>query len=140
LAGSKKQKRSGVKVTVTKLGSSPDFADWNITDIELYRSGLRKRMIGALNEVVRFSLKDGADVRFAGFADGKKKDPLTMIVSFPGMAPGDGCIPVPTANQTRAYWWCSPLRIGRQRMRPTVSAAREIGASLCNDKWVRVPL
>ena len=47
---------------------------------------------------------------------------------------------VPTANQIRAYWWCSPPRIGRQRMRPTVSAARDIGASLCNDKWVRVPL
>jgi hypothetical protein len=44
--------------------------------------------------------------------------------------------PVPTANQIRAYWWCSPPRIGRQRMRPTVSAARDIGASLCNDKWV----
>ena len=44
------------------------------------------------------------------------------------------------ANQIRAYWWCSPPRIGRQRMRPTVSAARDIGASLCNDKWVRVPL
>jgi hypothetical protein len=29
---------------------------------------------------------------------------------------------------------------GRQRMRPTVSATRDIGASLCNDKWVRVPL
>ncbi|HSZ58225.1 MAG TPA: hypothetical protein VK797_21350 [Tepidisphaeraceae bacterium] len=93
MAGSKKQKRSGVKATVTKLGTSPDFADWNITDIELYLSGLRKRMIGALNEVVRFSLKEGADVRFTGFADGKNKDPLTMIVSFPGMAPGDGCIP-----------------------------------------------
>jgi hypothetical protein len=47
---------------------------------------------------------------------------------------------VPTANQIRAYWWCSPPRIGRQRMRPTVSAGRDIGASLCNDKWVRVPL
>jgi hypothetical protein len=48
--------------------------------------------------------------------------------------------PVPTANQIRLYWWCSPPRIGRQRMRPTFSAARDIGASLCNDKWVRVPL
>jgi hypothetical protein len=47
---------------------------------------------------------------------------------------------VSTANQIRAYWWCSPPRIGRQRMRPTVSAGRDIGASLCNDKWVRVPL
>ena len=47
---------------------------------------------------------------------------------------------VPTANQIRLYWWCSPPRIGRQRMRPTVSAGRDIGASLRNDKWVRVPL
>ena len=41
---------------------------------------------------------------------------------------------VPTANQIRAYWWCSPPRIARQRMRPAVSTARDIGASLCNDK------
>jgi hypothetical protein len=47
---------------------------------------------------------------------------------------------VPTANQIRTYWWCSPPRIGRQRMRPTILAGRDIGASLCNDKWVRVPL
>jgi formylglycine-generating enzyme required for sulfatase activity len=38
------------------------------------------------------------------------------------------------ANQIRAYWWCSPPRIARQRMRPAVSTARDIGASLCNDK------
>ncbi len=53
---------------------------------------------------------------------------------------GPQAVEVPTANQIRAYWWCSPPRIGRQRIRPTVSAARDIGASLCNDKWVRVPL
>ena len=43
-------------------------------------------------------------------------------------------IVVPTANQIRAYWWCSPPRIGRQTMRPTISAARDMGASLLNDK------
>src|SRR5258707_11249139 len=37
---------------------------------------------------------------------------------------------VPTANQTRAYWGCSPPRIGRHRMRPAASAERDIGASL----------
>jgi len=42
--------------------------------------------------------------------------------------------PVLTANQARAYWWCSPPRIGRHRMRPDASAARDIGASLFNDK------
>jgi hypothetical protein len=39
-------------------------------------------------------------------------------------------MPVLTANRIRAYWWCSPPRIGRQRMRPTVSAG-VISAHLC---------
>jgi hypothetical protein len=37
---------------------------------------------------------------------------------------------VSTANQIRAYWWCRPPRIGRQRMRPTVSVG-VISARLC---------
>jgi HupE / UreJ protein len=69
----------------------------------------------------------------------------TLPVTFPlimvaGGAAGMFGLPVPTANQIRVYWWCSPPRIGRQRMRPTFSAARDIGASLCNDKCVRVTL
>lgn len=41
---------------------------------------------------------------------------------------------VPTANQILAYWWCSPPRTGRPIMRPVVSAARDIGASLFSDR------
>ena len=44
----------------------------------------------------------------------------------------------PTANQIRAYWWCSPPRIARQRMRPAVSTARDIGASLLPCRSSRV--
>jgi Kef-type K+ transport system membrane component KefB len=43
-------------------------------------------------------------------------------------------------NQIRRYWWCSPPRIGRQRMCPASSTAREIGASFFNDKCVRISL
>ena len=48
--------------------------------------------------------------------------------------------PVPVANQIRTYWWCSPPRIGRQRMSPASSTAREIGASFSKDKCVRISL
>src|SRR5450759_5861185 len=27
-------------------------------------------------------------------------------------------LPVPVVNQIRTYWWCSPPKIGRRRMRP----------------------
>jgi hypothetical protein len=47
---------------------------------------------------------------------------------------------VPVANQIRTYWWCSPPRIGRQRMSPASSTAREIGASFSKDKCVRISL
>jgi hypothetical protein len=47
---------------------------------------------------------------------------------------------VPVVNQIRTYWWCSPPRIGRQRMCPASSTAREIGASFCKDKCVRISL
>ncbi len=48
--------------------------------------------------------------------------------------------PVPVVNQIRTYWWCSPPRIGRQRMCPASSRAREIGASFSKDKCVRISL
>ena len=47
---------------------------------------------------------------------------------------------VPVVNQIRTYWWCSPPRIGRQRMCPASSTAREIGASFSKDKCVRISL
>jgi hypothetical protein len=47
---------------------------------------------------------------------------------------------LPVANQIRTYWWCSPPRIGRQRMSPASSTAREIGASFSKDKCVRISL
>src|SRR6476646_7156134 len=37
--------------------------------------------------------------------------------------------PVPIENQSRTYWWCSPPRIGRQRICPARSTVRENGAS-----------
>jgi cobalt-zinc-cadmium efflux system membrane fusion protein len=49
-------------------------------------------------------------------------------------------VPVPIVNQIRTYWWCSPPRIGRQRMRPASSTARETGASFSKDKCVRTSL
>jgi hypothetical protein len=49
-------------------------------------------------------------------------------------------VAVPVANQIRTYWWCSPPRIGRQRMSPASSTAREIGASFSKDKCVRISL
>ena len=42
-------------------------------------------------------------------------------------------MPVPVANQIRTYWWCSPPRTGRQRMRPARSTARETGASFSKE-------
>jgi hypothetical protein len=48
--------------------------------------------------------------------------------------------PVPVVNQIRTYWWCSPPRIGRPRMCPASSGAREIGASFSKDKCVRISL
>jgi hypothetical protein len=47
---------------------------------------------------------------------------------------------VPVANQIRTYWWCSPPRTGRQRMRPARSMARETGASFSKDRCVRTSL
>src|SRR5260370_42512392 len=47
---------------------------------------------------------------------------------------------VPVENQIRTYWWCSPPRIGRQRMCPARSMARETGASFSKDKCVRISL
>jgi len=44
---------------------------------------------------------------------------------------------VPVVNQIRTYWWCSPPRTGRQRMRPARSTVRETGASFSKDKCVR---
>jgi tripartite-type tricarboxylate transporter receptor subunit TctC len=41
---------------------------------------------------------------------------------------------------TRIYWWCRPPKIGTGSTRPTVWAARAIGASLCSDKCVRASL
>jgi site-specific recombinase XerD len=43
-------------------------------------------------------------------------------------------------NQIRTYWWCSPPRIGRPRICPARSTARENGASFSNDRCVRAPL
>src|SRR5258708_14156907 len=47
---------------------------------------------------------------------------------------------VPVDNQIRTYWWCSPPRIGRQRICPARSTARENGASFSKERCVRVPL
>jgi hypothetical protein len=47
---------------------------------------------------------------------------------------------VPVVNQIRIYWWCSPPRIGRQRICPASSTARETGASFSKDKCVRTSL
>src|SRR6266404_5175733 len=44
---------------------------------------------------------------------------------------------VPVVNQIRTYWWCSPPRIGRQRMCPVRSTARETGVSFSKDRCVR---
>jgi hypothetical protein len=49
-------------------------------------------------------------------------------------------MPVPVDNQIRTYWWCSPPRIGRQRICPARSTARENGASFSKERCVRVPL
>jgi hypothetical protein len=46
----------------------------------------------------------------------------------------------PVENQIRTYWWCSPPRIGRQRICPARSTARENGASFSRDRCVRAPL
>lgn len=70
---------------------------------------------------ISYSRKDKTFARLLYTELGSYKPPKSLPV-------------VPTANQIRAYWWCSPLRIARQRMRPAVSTARDIGASLCNDK------
>src|SRR5258708_2016484 len=48
--------------------------------------------------------------------------------------------PVPVENQIRTYWSCSPPRIGRQRICPARSTARENGASFSKERCVRAPL
>jgi hypothetical protein len=47
---------------------------------------------------------------------------------------------VPIENQSRTYWWCSPPRIGRQRICPARSTGRENGASFSKERCVRAPL
>src|ERR1700721_4533193 len=46
--------------------------------------------------------------------------------------------PVPVANQLRTYLWCSPPRIGRQRIRPALLTVRDRSESLFKDRCVRV--
>jgi hypothetical protein len=67
--------------------------------------------------------------RFRGFRDRVAKMVLDVAWSSP-----------PVENQIRTYWWCSPPRIGRQRICPARSTARENGASFSNDRCVRAPL
>ena len=55
-------------------------------------------------------------------------------------ASSTGRLPCACRNQIRTYWWCSPPRIGRQRICPASSTAREIGASFSKDKCVRISL
>src|SRR6202043_2925634 len=49
-----------------------------------------------------------------------------------------GRMPVPVANQLRTYLWCSPPRIGRQRIGPALSTVRDRGESLFKDRCVRL--
>src|SRR3979411_664942 len=56
------------------------------------------------------------------------------------MATGPGAsVVVPVENQIQTYWWCSPPRIGRQRICPARSTARENGASFSKESCVRAP-
>src|ERR1700676_1810369 len=72
-------------------------------------------------------------------SDSEKRQPEDLTMHFIAHVTTHG-LPVPVVNQIRTYWWCSPPRIGRQRICPASSTAREIGASFSKDKCVRVPL
>ena len=67
-----------------------------------------------------------------------RKIPIIALTAHAMATDRDKAVPV--VNQIRRYWWCSPPRIGRQRMCPVSSTAREIGASFCKDKCVRISL
>jgi redox-sensitive bicupin YhaK (pirin superfamily) len=76
--------------------------------------------------VLAITLKAGES---AQYAPGKKRDlylvPAAWSVEINGVRVNarDGVTirdePVPVVNQIRTYWWCSPPRVGRQRMLPT---------------------
>jgi hypothetical protein len=63
--------------------------------------------------------------------------PEALEFAVAGYDPGSV---VPVDNQIRTYWWCSPPRIGRQRIGPARSTARENGASFSKERCVRVLL
>ena len=47
---------------------------------------------------------------------------------------------VPIGNQIRTYSWCKPPRCRVGTIRPTACTARDAGASLFSDRWVRASL
>ena len=62
--------------------------------------------------------------------------PLAITYAETGLVPRQ-CL---SKNQMRTYWWCSPPRIGRQRICPALSTVRENGASFSKARCVRAPL
>jgi hypothetical protein len=76
----------------------------------------------------------------AGQLRGEVSVPVKQIKLPSDSVRADLCLGVPIVNQIRTYWWCSPPRIGRQRMRPASSTARQTGASFSKDKCVRTSL
>ena len=72
---------------------------------------------------------------------GRMPDAIFLDLDILKRAPAQYLVAaVPVDNQIRKYWWCSPPRIGRQRICPARSTARENGASFSKERCVRMPL
>jgi len=117
----------------------------------LIATSISKHSVRPIETLEPLSTKIGVSVD-ATYADQDYSALASQLLSEPRYADAGalivvcwhhGNIPsmaVPVANQIRTYWWCSPPRIGRQRMSPASSTAREIGASFSKDKCVRISL
>ena len=117
------------------MASCPSLTALNVTDTALFMT-TNSRMASAIHIMSFVAYAGDEGTTSEAIAKSLQTNPV-VVRKILKLLEREG---VPVANQIRTYWWCSPPRIGRQRMSPASSTAREIGASFSKDKSVRISL